>query len=91
MTINIMPVASGTFLTREACLELTETGRLPPGAFITLSDPATLHEKSGPMTAAEAMQKIREDEINAAQKKSKKHEHADNVVPLHPEGSDDAA
>jgi hypothetical protein len=39
VVINICPIASGTFFTKEACEHLRLTGQLPPDALIHLIDP----------------------------------------------------
>ena len=86
-TINIHPIAAGTFFSREACRELSETGRLPPDAFITLlNSEAPKVIESIPMRVDEAMETIVEEYRAPCRPK------LDNVVPLRqlesPVGSD---
>jgi hypothetical protein len=49
--VFIQPIASGTYVSREACEHLTRTGQLPPDALITLIEPgATMPELAAPAT-----------------------------------------
>lgn len=77
---NVLPIASGTHLSHDACLHLTETGRLPPGAVINLIDP-NAHQESTPMTVAAAIDIINNDIVAPICQ-------PDNVVSF--DGDDDA-